>query len=470
MKTVIEPFRVKMVEPIRFTTREERAHILQVAGNNLFQVKAVDIIIDLLTDSGTGAMSSEQWAALMRGDESYAGCSSFFRLQDKVREIFGFTEVIPVHQGRAAERLLFSCLVKPGDIVPSNTHFDTTRANLMVAGAQAIDLPTPESQDIESNYPFKGNIDLERLKVLIAERRKKIPFAMLTITNNAGGGQPASLANIREYASILQAHKIPLYIDAARFAENAYLIQQREKGQESRSIKEIVRDMFALAEGCLMSAKKDGLSNTGGFIATNNSDVSRMVKSSMVVTEGFPTYGGLCGRDLEAVAVGLDEVLSENYLRYREDSASYLARGLAKAGIPVVMPYGMHAVYVDAGKLFPHIPPLQFPGQAVACELYLEGGIRSCEIGSVMFAEVDPTSGKEMPAAKELVRLALPRRVYSHNHWDYVIEAAELVLKRKSKIPGMRIAWQPPVLRHFTAVFEPITAGKPSSSLVSAAL
>lgn len=457
MKTIIEPFRVKMVEPIRFTTKEERNDILSSAGYNLFQIKAEDVIVDLLTDSGTAAMSSEQWAGIMRGDESYAGCASFYRLRDKVCEIFGFSEVIPMHQGRAAERLLFSCLVTPGDVVPSNTHFDTTRANLIGAGAMPVDLPAAESQYLESNHPFKGNINIEALMALIVEHgAERIPFAMLTITNNACGGQPVSLANMREYAGILHRYGIPLYIDAARFAENAYLIQQREAGERTRSLPAIVKDMFALSNGCLMSAKKDGLSNTGAFIATNDGDLAQKLRALMISSEGFPTYGGLCGRDLEAVAVGLEEVLSDSYMRYREASAGYLAKGLAGRGVPVLAPYGMHAVYLDARNFFPRIPPLHFPGQALVCELYLEAGIRACEIGSVMFGQSDFKTGQETAAGHELVRLALPRRVYSLSHWDYVIEAAAAVLKRRAEVAGMKIVWQPPSLRHFTAMFEPL--------------
>jgi tryptophanase len=457
MKTTIEPFRTKMVEPIRFTTKSERQQILQKAGFNLFQVKAEDVIIDLLTDSGTSAMSSQQWGAMMRGDESYAGCASFYRFREQVWQTFGFPEVIPVHQGRAAERLLFSCLVKPGDIVPSNTHFDTTRANLAALGGQPVDLPSSESQDPESTHPFKGNVDLGALEALLSgDSARRVPFAMVTITNNASGGQPVSLANLKEYSRILHEHGIPLFIDAARFAENAYLIKQRELAYRKRSICSLVKEMFACADGCLMSAKKDGLVNMGGFIALWDNGLATRVREASILTEGFPTYGGLCGRDLEAIAVGLDEVLSEDYLKYREASARYLADGLSREGIPIVQPAGLHAIYIDAGKLLPHISPWQLPGQALACQLYLEGGIRTCEIGTLMFGSPHGEPERQACARHELVRLALPRRVYSQSHYDYVIEAAANVLSRRQAISGMRIIWQASALRHFTARLEPL--------------
>ncbi len=461
MKTIIEPFRSKMVEPIKFTTRSQRMQILADAGYNLFQVKAEDVIIDLLTDSGTAAMSSEQWAAMMRGDESYAGCASYYRFRDKVADIFGFSQVIPVHQGRAAERLFFGCFVKPGDIVPSNTHFDTTRANIEARGAQAVDLPCVEVQSPDSDHPFKGNIDIQALQELIkAEGAHRIPFAMLTITNNAGGGQPVSLSNIAEYRRVLRTHNIPLYVDAARFAENAYFIQRREAGQMTKSIRSIAREVFSHADGCLMSAKKDGMANMGGFIALNDEQLAAKIKESLILTEGFPTYGGLSGRDLEAIAVGLEEVLSEDYLQYREAAARYLYNGLTENGVPCISPPAMHAVYINAQAFLRHIPQSQLPGQVVACQLYLEGGIRACEIGTVMFGQHDPDTGAESVARQELVRLAIPRRVYTQSHFDYVIEVAGILAQGKEELSGMRIVYQPPALRHFTATFAPLTTTK----------
>lgn len=455
MRTVIEPFRIKSVESLKFTSREERVEILQRAGYNLFAVKADDVIIDLLTDSGTAALSNEQWAAMMRADESYAGCKSFYRFRDAVREIFGFVEVIPVHQGRAGERFLFSKLVEPGDIIPSNTHFDTTRANLEVIGARAMDLPCSDSYDTSSEYPFKGDIDLAAVSALLEEVGEKVPFGMLTVTNNARRGQPVSLDNIRKYSKLLHDAGIPLYIDAARFAENAYLNKMRFPDCRNLSIPEIVRQTFEHADGCLMSAKKDGLSNMGGFIALNDAKLAADLRTAEILTEGFPTYGGLSGRDLESVAVGLFEAMSEDYLHYRTLSAEYLARGLTSMGVPIATPPGIHAIYIDAAQFLPHIPAHEFPGQALACELFVEAGVRTCEIGTVMFGKTDPKTHQEIPALEELVRLALPRRVYTQSHFDYVIEAVANVWQRRHSIGGMRFVSKEPALRHFTAVFEP---------------
>ncbi|MBZ0185248.1 MAG: tryptophanase, partial [Candidatus Obscuribacterales bacterium] len=457
------PFRTKVVEPIDFTTREERANLLLEAGFNLFNLKAKNVIIDLLTDSGTSAMSSHQWAELMRGDESYAGCSSFFKLEEAVSSIFGFSEVIPVHQGRAAERILFGLLVKPGHIVPSNTHFDTTRANIESGGGIAIDLPVGSSAgDSHKNSSFRGNIDLEALEALIKEKgTESIPFGMITLTNNSAGGQPVCLENIEQYSRLLKQHSIPFYIDAARYAENAWLIKTRSEKHSARSINDIVTDIFRCADGCLMSAKKDGLANIGGFIALNDELLSSEIKQELILTEGFPTYGGLTGRDLECIAVGLKEALEEPYLLYRQKSSMYLARGLQNAGIPIVDPPGLHAIYLDARAFLEHIEPGQLPGQTLVCQLYLEAGIRSCEIGTVMFGKTDKRSGKETPHTADLVRLALPRRVYSQSHYDYVIEAIDNVFKRRAQIEGMKIAWQPERLRHFSARFQPLSGKKP---------
>jgi len=457
MKTIIEPFKIKVVEPIRMTAREEREEYLREAGYNLFLINADNVIIDLLTDSGTAAMSSEQWAAVMRGDESYAGSASFYRFEASVRDIFRFKHVIPTHQGLAAERILFSTMCKTGHIVPSNTHFDTTRANIEHVGAKAIDLPIPEFFKPAVLHPFKGNMDTEALRELIKDvGAEQIPLVMLTVTNNSGGGQPVSMANIREVKAICAQYGIPLYIDACRFAENAYFIKLREEGYADKSVKEIAREMFSYADGCTMSAKKDGLANIGGFLCTNDDRLAQQEKDLLILTEGFPTYGGLAGRDLEAIAVGLQEVLQEDYLQYRFASTRYLGKHIADEGIPIVQPPGGHAIYIDAGAMLPHIPPLQYPAQALAVELYREAGIRSVEIGSVMFAKHDPQTGQEIPAPMELVRLAIPRRVYTQSNIDYVIEAILEVSKRRDSIRGYRIIKQAPFLRHFTARFEPI--------------
>jgi tryptophanase len=456
-RTIIEPFRIKVVEPIRITTPEEREAILQRARYNLFLVRSDDVLIDLLTDSGTAAMSADQWAGVMRGDESYAGSRSFYFFESVVREIFGFRHVIPVHQGRAAERILFSLVCKPGCIIPNNTHFDTTRANIEYLGGTAIDLPCAESQDTQTPHPFKGNMDTVALERLIQEvGAERIPLVMLTITNNSGGGQPVSMANIRAVSQICRRHGIPLYLDACRFAENAYLIKLREPSYHDKSIREIVREMFSYADGCTMSAKKDGLANIGGFLCTNDDQLAQQEKELLILTEGFPTYGGLAGRDLEAMAIGLQEVLDEHYLQYRLASVRYLGEHIAREGVPIVQPPGGHAVYIDAGLMLPHIPPLHYPGQSLVVELYREGGIRATEIGSVMFGRRDPETGQELPARKELVRLAIPRRVYTQSHVDYVVEAILNVFARREQLRGYRITWQTPFLRHFSCHFEPL--------------
>jgi len=456
-QTIIEPFKIKTVEPIRLTTQAERAAILKRAHYNLFLVRAEEVIIDLLTDSGTSAMSSEQWAGVMRGDESYAGSRSYYFFEETVRDIFGFKHVIPVHQGRAAERILFALLCKPGSVIPNNTHFDTTRANIEYRGGRAVDLPCAELRDTTTPHPFKGNMDVDALKRLIREvGAENIPLVMLTITNNSGGGQPVSMANIRAVSEVCRAHNIPFYIDACRFAENAYFIKLRELGYADKTPLEIAREMFSYADGCTMSAKKDGLANIGGFLCTNDDKLAQQEKELLILTEGFPTYGGLAGRDLEAIAIGLREVLDEHYLQYRIASTRYLGEHIAREGVPIVQPPGGHAIYIDAGKMLPHIPPLQFPGQAFAVELYRLGGVRSCEIGSVMFAGRNPETGEEVPAPRELVRLAIPRRVYTQSHVDYVVEVILEAYRRREQLNGYRITWQTPFLRHFSCHFEPL--------------
>jgi tyrosine phenol-lyase len=450
VRTIIEPFRIKSVEPIRGTSREERQKRIEAAGYNLFLVPSEDILIDLLTDSGTSAMSTEQWAAMMRGDESYAGSPSFTRFRDSVQAIFGFRNVIPAHQGRAAERILFNVMCTKGDIVPNNTHFDTTRANCEFVGAIALDLPIPEAKEPSRIHPFKGNMDTVQLSKLIEkEGAKRIPLVMLTITNNSGGGQPVSMANIREVKQICHKHGIPLYIDACRFAENAYFIKLREPGYAEKTPREIAREMFSYADGCTMSAKKDGLANIGGFLCTNNDILAQQERDLLILTEGFPTYGGLAGRDLEAIAVGLNEALAEDYLHYRIASTAFLGNHIAKEGVPIVQPPGGHAIYIDARAFLPHVPVSQFPGVALAVELYLEGGIRSVEIGSLMFGE---------NARMDLVRLAIPRRVYTQSHIEYVVEIILDVWRRREKIPGYELVHQAPFLRHFTARLKPLKA------------
>jgi len=455
--TIIEPFRIKVVEPIRMTTRAEREAAARAADYNLFRLKAEDVLIDLLTDSGTSAMSAEQWAGMMRGDESYAGGRSWTRFEKAVRDLTGFRHVIPTHQGRAAERILFSLLCRPGMVVPSNSHFDTTRANIEVAGAVALDLPTPDARDPAVPAPFKGDMDVDALRrVLVENGRDRVPVVMMTVTNNSGGGQPASLANLRKVRAICDEFRVPLYLDACRFAENAWLIREREPGQSGRAPREIAAEMFSLADGCTMSAKKDGLSNIGGFLCTNDDRLANAEKNLLILTEGFPTYGGLAARDLEAVAIGLEEVLHEDYLAYRSASIRYLSERLDRGGVPVMRPPGGHAVYLDAAAFLPHVPPARFPGQALAVALYVHAGVRSCEIGSVMFGRPDPAGGPEKPAAMELVRLAIPRRVYTQSHIDYLIEAVLEVFARRDELGGMRIVEQQPHLRHFTARFAPL--------------
>ncbi|HEX2638725.1 MAG TPA: tryptophanase [Gemmatimonadales bacterium] len=457
MRTIIEPFKIKSVEPIRMTTPAEREARLREAGYNVFLLRAEDVLIDLLTDSGTAAMSAEQWAAVMRGDESYAGSRSWYRFETAVRDVFGFRHVLPTHQGRAAERILFSTLCRPGHVVPNNTHFDTTRANVEAAGAEARDLVIAEGRVPSARHPFKGNMDVERLRALIAQvGRERIPLCMLTVTNNSGGGQPVSMANVREVSAVCRAHGIPLYIDACRFAENAYFIKLREEGYGERTPLEIARELFSLADGCTMSAKKDGMANIGGFLATNDDALARQEQNLLILTEGFPTYGGMAGRDLEAIAVGLGEVLDEDYLLYRITSTTYLGEHVSRAGVPIVQPPGGHAIYIDASAFFPQLRAAELPGQALVVELYREAGIRSVEIGTVMFGRRDPATGAETPASMELVRLAIPRRVYTQSHVDYVVEAILNVWERRASVGGYRFVEQAPVLRHFTARFEPV--------------
>jgi tryptophanase len=453
-RTIIEPFRIHSVEPIRLTTVEEREAALEVAGWNLFNIHADDVLIDLLTDSGTGAMSRDQWAAIQHGDESYAGSPSWFTFLEAVRELFPFRHVIPTHQGRAAEKILFSVLGGPGRIVPNNTHFDTTRANVEATGAEAVDLVIPEGRDPATIHPFKGNMDVEALERLLAERGADVPVVFVTITNNSGGGQPVSLENLRAVRAVCDRHDVPLFLDACRFAENAWFIKLREPGQAERAIPDIVREMASLADGMTMSAKKDGLANIGGWLALNDEEIAEQCRNLLILTEGFPTYGGLAGRDLEAIAQGLREVVVEDYLRYRIRSTEYLGEALDRAGVPLVKPYGGHAIYLDARALLPHVPPLEYPGQALAIALYREGGIRGCEIGTVMFGR--HPDGTEAPAAMDLVRLAIPRRTYTQSHIDYVIEVVRWVAERAASLRGLRIVDQPAALRHFTARFDPI--------------
>ena len=456
-RRIIEPFRIKVVEPIRMTSAEERLFYLREAGYNVFKLRAEDVLIDLLTDSGTSAMSSEQWAAVMRGDEAYAGSKSWYRFEAAVKDIFGFRHVIPTHQGRAAERILFATVCRPGHVVPSNTHFDTTRANIEATGAEAVDLPIPEGLVPSLMHPFKGNMDVAALEALIARvGSERIPICMLTVTNNTGGGQPVSMANIKAVSAVCRSHGIPFYLDACRFAENAFFIKQREEGYGAMSAKEIARAMFAQADGCTMSAKKDGLANIGGFLCSNDDALSRQEENLLILTEGFTTYGGMAGRDLDAIAVGLEEVLHEDYLTYRIEVSRYLGEHLTRGGIPIVQPPGGHAVYIDAAAFLPHVPPLEFPGQSLVVELYLEGGIRAVEIGSVMFGHRDPLTGQDVPSKMELVRLAIPRRVYTKSQIDYLVDVALDVFRRREAIGGFRFVEAAPVLRHFTARFEPL--------------
>jgi tryptophanase len=454
-RTIFEPFRIHSVEPLRLTTEEERRHALQDAHFNLFSLRSRDVLIDLLTDSGTGAMSRDQWAAIQHGDESYAGSPSWELFRDAVQGLFPFRHVIPTHQGRAAEKILFSIIGGPGKFIPSNTHFDTTRANIEFTGATATDLVIDEGRDPSSRHPFKGNLDPAKLEAFIAEHgRENVPVIMLTVTNNSGGGQPVSLQNLREIREISLRHEIPLYLDACRYAENAWFIRSREAGNEDRDVADIVREMASLADGMTMSAKKDPLGNIGGWLALNDDDLAAQCRTLLVLTEGFPTYGGLAGRDLEALAVGIHESVSHDYLRYRIRSTAYLADSLTESGIPIVQPPGGHAVYIDARAMLPHIPPLEYPGQALAVALYELGGVRGCEIGTVMFGR--QPDGTERPSAMDLVRLAIPRRTYTQSHIDYVIEVCQGVAASSADLTGFRMTYEPPSLRHFTAEFEPV--------------
>jgi tryptophanase len=452
-KTIIEPFRIKTVEPIRHTSPAERAAALEAAGYNLFLLKAEDVLIDLLTDSGTGAMSSRQWAGMMLGDESYAGATSFYKFEKAVQDITGFKHVIPTHQGRAAERILFGSVLNAGNVVPNNTHFDTTRANIENRGALACDIPIAEGKQPALIHPFKGNMDLAALETMLKEQAEQIPLVMLTITNNSGGGQPVSMENIRAVSRLCHHYGKPFFLDACRFAENAWFIKQREADYADKTPLDIARETFSYADGCTMSAKKDGMANIGGFLALNDDGWAQACKNLLILTEGFPTYGGLAGYDLEAIAVGLYEALEEDYLRYRIRSVAYLGDVLIKAGFPIVQPTGGHAVYLDAKALLPHIPPHEYPAWALSLVLYLAGGIRSVEIGSVMFGR--QPDGSEKPSAMELVRLAFPRRVYTQSHVDYVAEVLLYVYGLRERIRGVNMVDEPPVLRHFTARFAP---------------
>jgi len=452
IRTIIEPFRIKSVEPIRWTTREQRERLLAAAYYNLFLLKADDVLIDLLTDSGTGAMSTAQWAAIMQGDESYAGSRSYDRFRDSIQDIFGYRHVIPTHQGRAAERILFTVMCRKGSVVPNNTHFDTTRANIEQVGAEAVDLLLPAGRQPSLVAPFKGNMDVAALDQLINRvGRERVPLVLLTITNNSGGGQPVSMENARAVSAVCRRHKIPLYFDACRFAENSYFIKLREPGYADRTPKEIAQEMFRLGDGCTMSAKKDGMANIGGFLCTNDDLLAQQEKDLLILSEGYPTYGGLAGRDLEAIAVGVQEALQEDYLKYRIASTAYLGNHIAGEGVPIVQPPGGHAIYLDARAFLPHIPLEQFPGVALGCELYLEGGIRSVEIGALMFGAA---------AQMDLVRLAIPRRVYTQSHMDYVIEVILDVWRRRERIRGLGLTYEAPFLRHFTARLEPLAAAE----------
>jgi tyrosine phenol-lyase len=453
-----EPWRVKVIEPISLPDRRTRETHLKRAAYNLFSLPSDAVYIDLLTDSGTSAMSDEQWAAMMRGDESYAGSRNFYHFEQTVREIFGFPHVIPTHQGRVAENLLFSTVLKAGDVVPSNTHFDTTRANVEANGGVALDLVTPEARDPRSLYPFKGNMDVRRLAAALDEHEGRVPLVMLTLTNNSGGGQPVSLENVRAVKEACERYGVPLIIDACRFAENAYFIREREEGCRNWSIIAIVREVFTFADGCTMSAKKDGLSNIGGFLALRHDDWVQNLKNKLILIEGFPTYGGLAGRDLEVVAQGLKEVLDERYLEFRIGQVRRLGETLSAAGVPIVLPVGGHAVYLDASAFLPHVPACAYPAQALAVALYREGGIRAVEIGGVMFGRVDPATGAEIPPPLELVRLTIPRRVYSNTHLDYVAHVVKQIYARREEITGVKIVRQAPFLRHFTAEFELLSA------------
>ncbi len=453
-RTIDEPIRIKSVEPIHWTTRPQREQLLRAAFYNLFLLPADDVLIDLLTDSGTGAMSTHQWAAIMEGDESYAGSRSFERFRHSVQDIFGYKHVIPTHQGRAAERILFSVMCKKGDVVPNNTHFDTTRANVEFVGAEARDLVIAEGRQPSLKHPFKGNMDVDALDTLIQSvGRERVPLVMLTVTNNSGGGQPVSMENVKAVSAVCRRHRVPLYFDACRFAENSYFIKTRERGYESKTPKEIAQEMFSYGDGCTMSAKKDGMANIGGFLCTNNDTLAQQEKNLLILTEGYPTYGGLAGRDLEAIAVGIQEALHEDYLEYRIASTAYLGNHIAEHGVPIVQPPGGHAIYIDSRAFLPHIPSDRFPAVALANELYLEGGIRSVEIGTLMFGAA---------ATMDLVRLAIPRRVYTQSHIDYVVEIILAVWEKRERIQGMKLSYEAPFLRHFTARLEPVEAAVPA--------
>jgi len=453
--TIIEPFRVKVVERLPRRTRAERAEVLAAARFNLFSVAADEVTIDLMTDSGTSAMSQEQWAAMMRGDESYAGATSFFRFRDVVRQLTGMKHIMPTHQGRAAERILFSVVGGAGKVIPANTHFDTTRANVEASGAEAVDLVIPEGRDPQALHPFKGNVDLAALEQVLSARGDAVPMVVVTVTNNSGGGQPVSLANLRSVRALCDRFAVPLFLDCARFAENAWFIHMREDGQQERSPRAIAEDMFRLADGAWMSAKKDAFGNIGGFLAMNDDTLSDACRNTLILTEGFPTYGGLAGRDLEALAVGLQEVLEPDYLEYRIRSTEYVWKALDQAGVPLLAPAGGHAVYLDARRFLPHVPPGQLPGQSVSMALFLEGGVRACEIGTVMFGHT-LADGTQEPGMMDLVRMAIPRRVYTQSHMDYVIEAVRYVHERRAQLGGLKIVEEPPALRHFTCGFEPL--------------
>ena len=456
MKTIIEPFRIKSVEPIKMNTAEQREVILKEAFNNLFLIKAKDVIIDLLTDSGTGAMSSRQWAGVMLGDESYAGSDSFIFFETTIKNLMGFKNVIPTHQGRAAERILFSTIAKDGDSIPSNNHFDTTRANILEVNANPIDFVCEEASDFNSDFPFKGNMNTDMLENFLRKADlSKVPIIMLTVTNNTGGGQPVSMENIKQVSKIAKKYNIPFYLDACRFAENAYFIKINEKGYMDTPIKEIVQEMFSYADGCTVSAKKDAIANIGGFLCTNDDSLAQKKKDLLILTEGFPTYGGLSGRDLEAVAYGLIEVLEEDYLKYRIESTKYLGEKLNSLNIPIINPTGGHAIYIDAKKFLPHIPVEHFPGQALACQMYIDGGIRTSEIGSLMFGGND-SNGNPFYSKNELVRLAIPRRTYTQSHIDYVVEVMGIIKDKSHKIKGLKIFYESRTLRHFTAKLERI--------------
>ena len=463
MRFPAEPFRIKVVEPLRRVSREERERLIRAAGLNIFAVPADSIYVDLLTDSGTSAMSDNQWAGLMVGDESYAGSKNFFRFAEAVRRIFGYRNVIPTHQGRMAENLLFSTMLKPGDIVPNNIHFDTTRANVEHQRAEALDLVIDEGLDPQALHPFKGNLDPDKLERLLAEKRDRIPMVMVTVTNNSGGGQPVSIGNVREVREVCNRHGVPLIFDACRFAENCWFIKQREAGYSDRSIAEIARELFSYGDGCTMSAKKDGLVNIGGFLALNNGDWAERITNLLILVEGFPTYGGLAGRDLEAMARGLDEVLDEDYLAFRIGQVAQLGDQLDRAGVPIVKPVGGHAVYIDARRMLPHIPQSQFPGQALVVALYREFGIRAVEVGSLMFGHRDE-SGEMVYPRLELVRLAIPRRVYTTEHMRYVAESVIQLYREADRMKGLKLTYEAPVLRHFTARLEEATEPVPAAA------